>query len=124
MLAVGIDLIEIGRVQRAIDRFGERFLRRVFTDAEIETYGSHVPELAARFAAKEAASKALGVGIRLYSPAGIDWREAEILSNRLGEPLLHLHGGAAERARDLGLKEWDVSLAHTRGLATAVVVAH
>ncbi len=117
-VAVGIDVIEIARIQRALDDFGERFLRRVYTERERERYAGRVPELAARFAAKEATSKALGTGIR-----GIRWREMEILSNRRGKPVLVLHGGAAARAARLGLVAFDVSLTHSRTDAMAFVVA-
>lgn len=118
MVVAGVDVIEIARVQRALDDFGERFLRRVFTELEGERYGSRPAELAARFAAKEATSKALGTGIR-----GIRWREMEILSNSRGKPILALHGSAAERAAHLGLYAFDLSLTHSRSLAMAFVVA-
>jgi holo-[acyl-carrier protein] synthase len=117
-VAVGIDAIEIGRIQRTLDHFGERFLRRVFTERERDRYRGRVAELAARFAAKEATSKALGTGIR-----GIRWREMEVLSNGRGKPILILHGQAAERAARLGLVSFDVSLTHTRSDALAFVVA-
>jgi holo-[acyl-carrier protein] synthase len=117
-VAVGIDAIEIGRIQRTLDHFGERFLRRVFTERERERYRGRVSELAARFAAKEATSKALGTGIR-----GIRWRDMEVLSNGRGKPILVLHGQAAERAARLGLVSFDVSLTHTRSDALAFVVA-
>ena len=97
-VAVGIDIIEIARIRRTLADFGDRFLRRVYTERERERYGSRISELAARFAAKEATSKALGTGIR-----GIRWREMEVLSNRRGKPVLILHGSAAERAALLGL---------------------
>jgi holo-[acyl-carrier protein] synthase len=117
-VAVGIDAIEIERIQRALDQFGERFLRRVFTERERERYRGRVSELAVRFAAKEATSKALGTGIR-----GIRWREMEVLSNGRGKPILVLHGQAAERAARLGLESFDISLTHTRSDALAFVVA-
>lgn len=117
-VAVGIDLIEIPRIQRAYDDFGERFLRRVYTERERERYRGRVNELAARFAAKEATSKALGTGI-----IGIRWREMEVLPNRRGKPVLILHGQAAERARYLGLTHFSVSLTHSRNDAMAFVVA-
>jgi holo-[acyl-carrier protein] synthase len=117
-VAVGIDAIEIERIQRALDRFGERFLRRVYTERERERYRDRVSELAARFAAKEATSKALGTGIR-----GIRWREMEVMPNPRGKPVLILHGRAAERAKLLGLDSFDVSLTHTRSDALAFVVA-
>jgi holo-[acyl-carrier protein] synthase len=116
-VVVGVDIIEIVRVQRTLTDFGDRFLRRVYTERERERYGSRVSELAARFAAKEATSKALGTGIR-----GIRWREMEVLSNRRGKPVLILHGSAAERAALLGLVAFDVSLTHSRTDAMAFVV--
>ncbi|MBW3634008.1 MAG: holo-ACP synthase [Chloroflexi bacterium] len=117
-MAVGVDIIEIARIRRTLADFGERFLRRVYTERERERFGSRVSELAARFAAKEATSKALGTGIR-----GIRWREMEVLSNRRGKPVLILHGSAAERAATLGLVAFDVSLTHSRTEAMAFVVA-
>jgi holo-[acyl-carrier protein] synthase len=118
VVAVGVDIIEIARIERTLADFGERFLRRVYTERERERYGSRPSELAARFAAKEATSKALGTGIR-----GIRWREMEVLSNRRGKPVLVLHGGAADRAAMLGLVAFDVSLTHSRTEAMAFVVA-
>ena len=103
--------------ERTLADFGDRFLRRVYTDRERERYGSRIAELAARFAAKEATSKALGTGIR-----GIRWREMEVLSNQRGKPVLILHGSAAERAALLGLVAFDVSLTHSRTDAMAFVV--
>ena len=117
-VAVGVDIVEIARIQRVLDDFGERFLRRVYTERERERYRHRVSELAARFAAKEATSKALGTGIR-----GIRWREMEVLPNRRGKPVLILHGSAAERAHRLGLTDFSVSLTHSRGDAMAFVVA-
>jgi len=117
-IAVGIDLIEIPRIQRSIDDFGERFLRRVYTERERDRYRGRTNELAARFAAKEATSKALGTGI-----IGIRWREMEILPNRRGKPVLILHGRPAERARQPGLNHFSVSLTHSRTDAMAFVVA-
>lgn len=117
-VSVGVDVIEIARIQRALDDFGERFLRKVYTERERDRYGARVSELAARFAAKEATSKALGTGIR-----GIRWREMEVLSNRRGKPVLVLHGAAAARAETLGLIAFDVSLTHSRTNAMAFVVA-
>ena len=116
-IAVGIDVVEIARIQRALDDFGERFLRKIYTERERERCAGRVPELAARFAAKEATSKALGTGIR-----GIHWREMEILSNRRGKPVLVLHAGAAARAAQLGLVAFDVSMTHSRADAMAFVV--
>lgn len=117
-VAIGVDIIEIGRIKRTLDHFGDRFLNRVYTERERERYRHRISELAARFAAKEATSKALGTGIR-----GIRWREMEILPNRRGKPVLVLHGQAAERAKQLGFTDFSVSLTHSRSDAMAFVVA-
>lgn len=117
-VAVGVDIIEIARIQRALDDFGERFLNKVYTERERERYRHRISELAARFAAKEATSKALGTGIR-----GIRWREMEVVSNRRGKPVLVLHGGAKARAELLGFTDFTVSLTHSRSDAMAFVVA-
>jgi holo-[acyl-carrier protein] synthase len=119
MLRVGTDLIEIDRVADAIHRWGDRFLHRVFTVQECDTYGERMDSLAARFAAKEAASKALGTGLMYEIP----WTDIEVLSGPAGEPGLQLHGRAKEKAQALGLHEWAVSLSHSGGHALAVVVA-
>lgn len=123
MITSGVDLVEVARVERLVERYGERFLRRVFTEDEIAYSRRRAGELAARFAAKEAVSKALGVGMRMMAAGGIRWREAEIVGDHRGKPLVRLHGRAAERAIELGLSEWSVSLSHTDRLAVAFVVA-
>jgi holo-[acyl-carrier protein] synthase len=115
---IGIDVIEIDRIRKVLDRFGERFLRRIYTERERERYGDRVQELAARFAAKEAAMKALGTGIR-----GVRWRDIEVLPNRRGKPIIVLHDTAQRRAELLGLNHFTVSLTHSRGDAIAIVVA-
>ncbi len=118
-LKTGVDIIEIQRIQTALDRFGERFLKRVFTDLELLECRNRADALAVRFAAKEAASKALGTGI---GPIG--WRDIETLHKWSGEPYLVLHGAAEEIAKRIGLSEWAVSLSHSRDNAVAVVVAN
>ena len=123
MLTTGVDLIEIARVERILARYGDRFLERVFTPAEILYCRARLPELAARFAAKEAVSKALGVGVRMMARDGINWRDVEVTGDPRGKPLVRLYGRAAERASELGLTEWAVSLSHTREHAIAFVVA-
>ncbi len=115
---VGIDAIEPARIAALIARRGERFLERVFTPAERLLCRERPASLAARFAAKEAVAKALGTGIGLVS-----WREIEILANELGRPVLVLHGAAAARAAQLGLRHWSISLTHLAGIALAMVVA-
>jgi holo-[acyl-carrier protein] synthase len=118
ILKTGIDIIEIPRIQAALDHHGERFLQRVFTPAEITECCGRAEALAVRFAAKEAATKALGTGIGL-----VTWREIETLHKRSGEPYLILHGQAMKIAEFLGLKTWAVSLSHSNENAIAVVVA-
>ena len=118
MLSVGIDTVEIDRVAQVYARFGERFLRRVFTDREAMRYRGRINELAVRFAAKEAVSKALGTGLN-----GVSWREIEVLPDPRGKPLVNLTGRALRRAGDLGLSEFAISLTHSRELAMAIVVA-
>jgi len=115
---VGVDIVEIERIERAIQRWGERFLERVYTPAELALCRGRAPELAARFAAKEAISKALGTGLR-----GIGWREMEVLCDKRGKPLVHLHGRAKARADFLGLSDFAISLSHSRDYALAFVVA-
>ncbi|HEC35967.1 MAG TPA: holo-[acyl-carrier-protein] synthase [Anaerolineae bacterium] len=122
-MVVGVDLVEVPRVERALARYGERFLERVFTSAEVLHARGRAPELAVRFAAKEAVAKALGVGVRMLARDGIGWREVEVLGDRRGRPEVYLYGRAAERAAELGLTEWAVSLSHTREYAVAFVVA-
>ncbi len=123
MLTVGVDLIEIARVERILTHYGDRFLERVFTTAEILYCRARPAELAARFAAKEAVAKALGVGVRMIARDGVNWRDVEVTGDARGKPLVRLHGRAAERAGELGLTEWAVSLSHTRKHAIAFVVA-
>jgi holo-[acyl-carrier protein] synthase len=120
-LAVGVDMVEIPRIARAMARWGDRFLERVYTPDEIRHCRGRVPELAVRFAAKEAVSKALGVGI--WWRGGIAFDEAEVRANRLGKPEIRLYGRAAEYAQQQGLDEWAVSLSHTNEHAIAMVVA-
>jgi holo-[acyl-carrier protein] synthase len=122
-LSVGVDVVELGRMQQVVDRFGDRFLARVYTPEELVYARHRVPELAARFAAKEAVSKALGVGMRHLSAQGIGWHEVEVLSDRRGKPVLRLSGRARELAEEQGLDEWAVSLSHERDRALAFVVA-
>ncbi len=123
MLTIGVDLIEIARVERVLTRYRDRFLERVFTPAETLYCRARLPELAARFAAKEAVSKALGVGVQMMARDGINWRDVEVIGDRRGKPLIRLYGRAAERASELGLTEWAISLSHTSEHAIAFVVA-
>jgi len=118
LLKTGVDIIEIPRIQAALVRHGERFLERVFTPAEVAECRGRADALAARFAAKEATTKALGTGI-----GPVSWREVETLHKRSGEPYIILHGRAQQVADFLGLTTWAVSLSHSRDNAIAVVVA-
>lgn len=112
----GIDIIEIARIKKAVARWGESFLRRVYTDSELKLYREKPASLAARFACKEAVMKLLGTGRR-----GIHWREIETLSHPSGKPLLNLYGNAQSKASELGIKEIAVSLSHSKEYAIASV---
>ena len=120
---LGMDLVRIERIRRVLDDHPERFRARVFTPTECrdaaDRGAGEVASLAARFAAKEAALKALGTG----RSSGIGWKDVEIQRTDSGAPILLLHGAAADRARMLGLSNWRVSLTHDRETAGAVVVA-
>ena len=122
-LSAGVDIIELDRVQRALERHGERFLVRIYTPQEIALYRDRLPELAARFAAKEAVSKALGVGLNHISAYGIGWQDAEVLPDPLGKPWVRLSGRAQALAEEQGLRQWSISLSHSRDYAVAFVVA-
>jgi len=121
MLCVGIDLLAMPRFRAALDRHGDRFRARIYTPLELQLCGDRVPELAARFAAKEAVSKALGVGI--FARGGIGWRDVQVLPDRRGRPLLYLTGAAQARAAELQLAEWAISLSHERDMVVALAVA-
>jgi len=110
----GIDIIEIARIQKAIDRRGEAFLHRVYTDSEVKLYRKSPASLAVRFACKEAVMKLLGTGRR-----GVSWREIETLSHPSGKPLLNLYGRAQNEANRLGMKEIAISLSHSKEYAIA-----
>jgi len=116
---VGVDLIDIERIRRMLERFPDRFRHRVLTDAE-QRYCRRKPErIAGRWAAKEAVSKVLGLGVR-----GVGWREIEVLPNWAGAPQVVLHRRARARADALHLQEVTVSISHERSMAVAVAIAH
>lgn len=117
-LDTGVDLVEIDRIARILDRWGGRFLEIVFTPEEVAECGLAAPRLAARFAAKEAVMKALGTG-----RIGVNWREIEVITEPSGRPRLALHGAARQRAADRGWISVEVSLTHSRTQALAFVVA-
>jgi holo-[acyl-carrier protein] synthase len=118
MLRIGVDMIEVNRIRQAIDRHGERFFRRFFTAIEQSDSDGDPVRLAARFAAKEAAAKALGTGI-----GDVCWVDIEVRLDERGRPSLFLHDAAARLADELGLNHWQVSLSHTEQYAVAFVVA-
>ncbi len=122
ILGTGSDLMEIDRIQHSLDRFGERFLQRVFTAGEVEYCRRKVhnaaESFAARFAAKEAAAKALGTGIA----QGVAWTEIEVRRVPGQRPTLHFSGRAADRAVRMGVRSAHLTLSHSREVALAVVV--
>jgi holo-[acyl-carrier protein] synthase len=122
LVAVGLDLTEISRIRELLERHGERFKERTFTTEErayCESCSDCAPHYAARFAAKEAVSKALGTGFS----QGVSWQDIEVLRSEAGQPSLRLHGRAAERAQEMGITQWMLSLTHCRDTAAASVAA-
>jgi holo-[acyl-carrier protein] synthase len=120
LVGTGIDLIEVPRIARSIERYGDRFLQRVFTPAEIEycrAKANSAESFAARFAAKEAGAKALGTGIQ----HGVSWRELEVRRPPGQRPTLHFSGRARAIAGQLGVAHVSLSLTHTAALAMATV---
>ncbi len=117
MLRTGIDIIEIARIKRLILYWKEKFIRRIYTEAELEVCTNRIPPLATRFAAKEAVMKALGTGTR-----GVSWKEIEILSNAAGVPRVQLHGKACLWAQEQGIDDFCISLSHTKEYAIASVI--
>jgi holo-[acyl-carrier protein] synthase len=121
IVGTGVDIAEVPRVAAAIKRFGDRFLRRIFTEGEIrycESKANKVERYAARFAAKEAALKAIGTGWK----RGVAWKEVEVTREPGGRPTMTFHGKAAEFAAKLGMKRAHVSLSHTAEHAIAQVI--
>ena len=116
MHCIGIDIVEIARLDKAIARWGEGFLRRVYTDSELRLYRNKLSSLAARFAAKEAVIKALG-----KPTTGASLKEIEILSDPSGKPVVNLHGKAQSQAQGLGLNKLAISLSHSKEYAIAMV---
>ncbi len=121
ILGTGIDIVEVPRIGQSIERFGERFLQRIFTAAEIrycETKANRIERFAARFAAKEAAMKAIGTGLR----GGVTWKDFEVGREPGGRPTMVLHGKAAEVAAALGARRSHLSVSHTEEHAVAYVI--
>ena len=115
MQYIGVDIIEIARIKKAIDRWGQDFLKRVYTEPELELYFKNTSSLAARFSGKEAVIKTL-------NSSGIGLREIEILSDASGKPRVKLYGKAQLKAKDLSLTSLDISLSHCREYAVACAI--
>ena len=121
ILGTGIDIAEVPRIGQAIERFGERFLQRIFTAGEIQycdSKANRVERYAARFAAKEAAMKALGTGWN----HGVRWRDCEVVRAPGGRPTMTFHGKAGEFAAKMGVKNIALSLTHTAEQAIAQLI--
>lgn len=121
IIGTGVDLAEVDRIRESVERFGERFLRRIYTEREIayvERKANKYERYAARFAAKEAGMKAIGTGWR----RGVRWQDFEVVNLPSGRPTLKLHGVAADFAERLGVKNIQLSLTHTSGLGMAHVI--
>lgn len=121
IVGTGVDIAEVGRIRESVERFGNRFLHRVFTQGEIEyceRKANRFESYAARFAAKEAAMKALGTGWN----HGIRWRDVEVVRPKGQRPTVQFHGLAAELAQKMGAKNIALSITHTSEQALAHVI--
>ena len=121
IVGTGVDLAEVPRIRASIERYGEKFIRRIYTPAEIayvERKANKYERYAARFAAKEAGMKAIGTGWR----HGVTWQDFEVANLHSGKPTLLLHGVAAGFAEKLGVKHISLSITHTAGLGMAHVI--
>lgn len=121
IVGTGIDIAEVPRIAQAIERYGNRFLQRIFTEGErryCDSKANRIERYAARFAAKEAAMKALGTGWN----RGVRWRDVEVCREPGGRPTIAFHGQAAEVASKLGAVHIALSLSHTAGQAIAQVI--
>ena len=117
MLSTGVDIIEIKRIAAVLERYGDRFLRRIYTVGELEYCRGRPSKLASRFAAKEATMKALGTGVR-----GVGWKDIEVVRAPSGAPSIQLHGRAQARAERLGVVEISISMSDSQDNAVAFVV--
>lgn len=121
IVGVGVDIVEIERFRGALQRQQDRFLQRIFTQAEQDYCRAHrdpVPHYAARFAAKEALFKALGTGWA----KGVSWKDAEVARTSMGAPVLKLHGQAQNLSLSLGTRAAHLSLSHSHDFAVAIVI--
>ena len=121
IVGMGTDLIEVDRIRQSVDRYGDKFLRRVYTEKE-SAYAmskrNFAERLAGRFAVKEAGMKAIGTGWR----RGVTWRDFEVINEPGGRPTLRLTGAAGRIAQELGARRISVSITHTAAMAIAVVI--
>ncbi|MBB5353627.1 holo-[acyl-carrier protein] synthase [Haloferula luteola] len=122
VFGIGIDIVEIGRIEETLERHGERFLEKILTEAERAYCLSHkrpAVHVAARFAAKEAISKAFGTGIG----KDLGWLDVEVIRHETGAPLVRLYGAGAVFARSVGIAEVKISISHARDYAVAHAMA-
>lgn len=120
IVGTGIDIVEVPRIAKSVERFGQRFLNRIFTEAEIrycDAKANRMERFAARFAAKEAAMKAIGTGMR-----GVSWRDFEVGREPSGRPTMLFHSRGAQVAERLGVRRAHLSVSHTEEHAVAYVV--
>lgn len=117
MLVTGVDIVELHRIAGVVERYGDRFLRRIYTQGELDFCRGRIPQLAGRFAAKEAVMKALGTGIR-----GVSWREVEVVRKGGQAPQVQLQGRAQLKAEALGIQELSLTTSHSKDYAVAFVV--
>ena len=117
MKAIGVDIVENSRIARLLEKHGSRFLNRIFTQHELDYCQARIPSLAARWAAKEAVSKAFGTGI-----GDMAFKEIEVINNNRGKPDIILHGEAEKMAQAMGYEQIVVSLSHTDHYAVAFIV--
>ncbi len=121
VIGIGVDVVDCARIESSIERFGERFLRRVFTEGEIaysQSMKFPARHFAARFAAKEALSKAFGTGIG----KSMGWRDLDVRKKESGEPYVVLSGGAEQMAKERGITKVWISLSHTDTIGMAIIV--
>ena len=121
IIGIGIDLVEVDRLKRSIEKFGDRFLNRLFTENEkkyCQTKFNSYQHFAVRFAAKEAFLKAIGTGLRV----GMTWHQIEIINNKQGKPTMMTHGKCHEKLQKLGITGLNLSLSHTKHHGVAVVI--
>jgi holo-[acyl-carrier protein] synthase len=118
-IPVGVDIVEISRIRKAMSTWPNTFLKRIYTKSEINNCNNVASRLAARFAAKEAVMKALETGIM-----GVNWRDIEVISNNNGAPSIKLHGKAHDKAQENGIKEFSISISHSNKYAVAFVIGN